>query len=171
MNGQPRQGPHTRQTSIEAGNPNKSLDMFTQVQIRQSPDGRTGAAGSRASQVRSNLIAPGVMAENSPARLKAETNTANGGIGVSYSNVVLAGGLNPNGSPQASSNYKADFADSASKPQYPPNYQKGLDFNASQKYDYNILNGQSLSQKSLHGRLSSVQQPVLQNAASQMFIA
>lgn len=28
--------------------------------------------------------------------LKAEPNLANGGIGVSYSNVVLGGGLNPN---------------------------------------------------------------------------
>jgi len=33
--------------------------------------------------------------EQSPNRLKAESNTANGGIGVSYSNVVLAGGKNP----------------------------------------------------------------------------
>jgi hypothetical protein len=30
------------------------------------------------------------------AGLKAEPNLANGGIGVSYSNVVLGGGLNPN---------------------------------------------------------------------------
>jgi len=33
--------------------------------------------------------------DQSPNRLKAESNTANGGIGVSYSNVVLAGGKNP----------------------------------------------------------------------------
>lgn len=35
------------------------------------------------------------MVENSPNRLKAQTNAANGGIGVSYSNVVLAGGYDP----------------------------------------------------------------------------
>ena len=33
--------------------------------------------------------------DNSPPRLKASTNNANGGVGVTYSNVVLAGGLNP----------------------------------------------------------------------------
>lgn len=30
-----------------------------------------------------------------PYRVKADHNTANGGIGVTYSNVVLAGGINP----------------------------------------------------------------------------
>ena len=32
---------------------------------------------------------------SSPIRLKAEVNTANGGIGISYSNVILAGGVDP----------------------------------------------------------------------------
>ena len=33
--------------------------------------------------------------DHSPPRLKASPNKANGGIGITYSNVVLAGGLNP----------------------------------------------------------------------------
>ena len=47
----------------------------------------------------------------SPLRLKAEINTANGGIGVSYSNVVLAGGVDPRerGENFASS-YKRNYA-------------------------------------------------------------
>ena len=41
-------------------------------------------------------------------RLKAVTNAANGGIGVTYSNVVLAGGFDPrNSPPPISSSYKA----------------------------------------------------------------
>ena len=32
-------------------------------------------------------------ANAAPIKMKAETNAANGGIGVSYSNVVLAGGF------------------------------------------------------------------------------
>ena len=68
--------------------------------------------------------------EQSPNRLKAESNTANGGIGVSYSNVVLAGGMNPQqyGSPIAS-DYKAKF-DQAQQAPLSIGYKKGLDFNA-----------------------------------------
>ena len=37
--------------------------------------------------------------DNSPPRLKASPNNANGGVGITYSNVVLAGGLNPRDHP------------------------------------------------------------------------
>ena len=60
----------------------------------------------------------------------------------------------------------------AQKQVFSPVYAKGMDFNAKQKYDYNILNGQSLSHATLNsGRRSIPQQPqaVLQAAASQMF--
>ena len=38
----------------------------------------------------------------SPPRLKASPNKANGGVGVTYSNVVLSGGLNPREHPNNS---------------------------------------------------------------------
>lgn len=69
--------------------------------------------------------------DQSPNRLKAESNTANGGIGVSYSNVVLAGGMNPQqqyGSPIAS-DYKTKF-DQAQQAPLSVGYSKGLEFNA-----------------------------------------
>ena len=55
--------------------------------------------------------------DSSPHRLKAQINAANGGIGVSYSNVVLANGLD-RGSPV--SNYKSNFA--KGQKSYPPGY-------------------------------------------------
>ena len=49
---------------------------------------------------------------NSPNRLKADINTANGGIGISYSNVVLAGGVNPReGGDNLASSSKRNYAD------------------------------------------------------------
>ena len=107
------------------------------------------------------------MVENSPNRLKAQTNAANGGIGVSYSNVVLAGGLNPTDGSGQQSNYQAMLND-GKRGQLPSNYTKGLEFNARQKYDYNILNGQGFNQRS--GRLSISDKPVLQNAASSILL-
>lgn len=80
---------------------------------------------------------------------------ANGGIGVSYSNVVLAGGLNPSDEPYIGSNYKQQFK--SQRQDMPRGYAQGLEFNARQKYDYNILNGQNLSTSTLKGR----QEPVL----------
>ena len=66
----------------------------------------------------------------SPNRLKAEPTTANGGIGVSYSNVVLAGGLNSQDAKSpVSSNYRAAFDQSQKQP-LSYSYQKGLEFNA-----------------------------------------
>ena len=48
----------------------------------------------------------------SPNRLKADINTANGGIGISYSNVVLAGGVNPReGGDNLASSSKRNYAD------------------------------------------------------------
>lgn len=48
--------------------------------------------------------------DSSPHRLKAQINAANGGIGVSYSNVVLAGGYDPrDGSMPAESSYKYGY--------------------------------------------------------------
>ena len=76
-------------------------------------------------------------------KLKAEINTANGGIGVSYSNVVLAGGVDPREQAQGkqfTSSYKITYANGQNQ-QLPGQYAKGLEFNAKQKYDYNILNG------------------------------
>ena len=115
----------------------------------------------------------GVDSMNSPNRqLKADINTANGGIGISYSNVVLAGGVNPReGSDNFASSYKRNYADGQqNQAQLPSLYKKGLEFNAKQKYDYNILNGQSLgnSVKQLSSRHSN-QPQVLQQAASSMF--
>ena len=41
-----------------------------------------------------NPVAHEILAgDAAPIKMKAETNAANGGIGVSYSNVVLAGGF------------------------------------------------------------------------------
>ena len=77
--------------------------------------------------------------EASPNRLKAQVNNANGGIGVSYSNVVLAGGMDVRGSPGGPISTAKQMQ--VNQPAYPPQYAKGLDFNAKQKYDFNILNG------------------------------
>lgn len=52
--------------------------------------------------------------------MKAEANTANGGIGVSYSNVVLAGGVDPHDrQAQFASNYKANYATSGQNQHLP----------------------------------------------------
>ena len=104
--------------------------------------------------------------------MKAETNAANGGIGVSYSNVVLAGGFNPRkGSEAMNSNYRATLGkDGRSTRLLSPIYSKGLEFNAKQKYDFNILNGQSLSSKSFSGRTPHIPNNSLASAGSQMLI-
>ena len=51
-----------------------------------------------------------ITLDNTPMRLKAQTNNANGGIGISYSNVVLAGGIDPR-QPQGpiESSYKGGY--------------------------------------------------------------
>lgn len=81
-----------------------------QVQnIANAAEGYRSRAGSRNSMQgpNHNPINSGqqVMVEMTPNKLKAQTNAANGGIGVSYSNVVLAGGLNPTEGPGQVSNY------------------------------------------------------------------
>ena len=105
---------HNRNNSVVAGTPdnNHDINSFQPVSITQNPEqdfnGRA-SAGARSSQ---GVNYPGgtVTLDATPMRLKAEANTANGGIGVSYSNVVLAGGMNPReGSNNPGSNYKADF--------------------------------------------------------------
>ena len=67
----------------------------------QSP---TNALGGTAG--RSSLGAIGVRdvigGDYSPPRFKASPTRANGGVGVTYSNVVLAGGLNPRDHPSNS---------------------------------------------------------------------
>lgn len=45
----------------------------------------------------------------SPPRLKASSNNANGGVGVSYSNVVLAGGFDPRTHPSANFNSNSNM--------------------------------------------------------------
>ena len=58
-----------------------------------------------------------VSLQGSPNRLKADINTANGGVGVSYSNVVLSGGIDPregSGGTLASS-YKSNYANGANQ--------------------------------------------------------
>ena len=104
--------------------------------------------------------------------MKAETNAANGGIGVSYSNVVLAGGFNPRkGSESMNSNYRATLGkDGRSTRLLSPIYSKGMEFNAKQKYDFNILNGQNLSAKSFSGRTPHIPNNSLASAGSQMLI-
>ena len=59
-----------------------------------------------------------------------------GGIGVSYSNVVLAGGVNPRDSAPVSSAYMASFEQDRKGPSQ---YSKGLEFNPRVKYDFNIV--------------------------------
>lgn len=120
----------------------------------------------------------GQGAQGSPIRLKALTNPANGGIGVSYSNVVLAGGLDPRKEGlHMKSSYKQTIGGGQTSPYVTPVYNRGLEFNAKQKYDYNILNGQSLGQSQAAGpimaspaRPSGQAGPVLQQAASQMLL-
>lgn len=53
-----------------------------------------------------NIIsgAPNTLDMPVQPHLKAQANMANGGIGVSYSNVVLAGGLNPRDHPRPNFN-------------------------------------------------------------------
>ena len=72
------------------------------------------AAGSRSSlNAAGTSMLMNASLETSPQRLKAEKNAANGGIGVSYSNVVLAGGVNPReGQPAMESLHttRVDFA-------------------------------------------------------------
>ena len=70
------------------------------------------AAGSRSSlNAAGTSMLMNASLETSPQRLKAEKNAANGGIGVSYSNVVLAGGVNPReGQPAMESLYKGTIA-------------------------------------------------------------
>ena len=59
-----------------------------------------------------NTLNAGGDVMTSPNRLKADINTANGGIGISYSNVVLAGGVNPReGGDNFASSYKRNYAD------------------------------------------------------------
>ena len=53
-----------------------------------------GANGGGARSALANPVAHEILSgESAPIKMKAETNAANGGIGVSYSNVVLAGGF------------------------------------------------------------------------------
>lgn len=145
------------------------------IQSRNGADSRISAAQpSMQQQQQSSPIAHNnpivysntIDVASSPQRLKAQVNSANGGIGVSYSNVVLAGGLDPNVSSQGklASNYQSNF--NSRKESYPPGYSAGLDFNAKVKYEYNILNGQHLSTKST--KSLSVRPPILQNAGSSM---
>jgi len=108
---------------------------FAISKSRQKND--SGYVGKRSS-FGEVLISSGDQAPQQRYQL-ASTNNANGGIGVSYSNVVLAGGLNPREGGTVQSNYKAAF-DQGQK-QVPQNYARGLDFNARVKYDYNIVNG------------------------------
>ena len=82
------------------------------------------------------------------------------GVGVTYSNVVLGGGLNPtspgaiqssyqanhNAGAQGNMQHKSRFIEAkdtrninSERNQY--SYVKGVEFNPAQKYDYNILNG------------------------------
>ena len=81
---------------------NKLQPVSIQAQtIQPAEENYRSRAGSRNSMQgprgpTDNMISGGgVLIEATPNRLKAQTNAANGGIGVSYSNVVLAGGLNP----------------------------------------------------------------------------
>lgn len=109
----------------------------------------------------------------------AGINSPNG-VGVTYSNVLLGGGINPNsasGNVQSSYNagynqaahgnvqHKTRFIDpkdqrsiQTERNQY--SYVKGVEFNPAQKYDYNILNGQSMDQA------NAQQQRVLQRAGN-----
>ena len=84
------------------------------------------------------------------------------GIGVSYSNVVLGGGVNQNTQPTpAQSAYRASYESNANR-SGPAPYQGNLEFNARVKYDYNIVNNQGGS-SNVHRA-----QPVLQQVGSQM---
>lgn len=143
---------HQRHHSLMVGTPEASLNGLAPISITQNPDQAHGAQQPmlRSGRESRNSLQPAgapFLGEGSPHRLKAEVNTANGGVGVSYSNVVLAGGIDPrerNGT--MASSYKATYSISGSNQQLLPSlYSKGLEFNAKQKYDYNILNGQSLS--------------------------
>ena len=46
---------------------------------------------------------------HSPPRLKADSNNANGGVGVTYSSVVLAGGLDPRTHPKVNFNSNSNM--------------------------------------------------------------
>ena len=75
-----------------------SLTGLRPVDIRvQNPTAEAAAIGRVESRnsTGSRHIGFSNSVEVSPPRLKAQTNAANGGIGVSYSNVVLAGGIDP----------------------------------------------------------------------------
>ena len=112
----------------------QSLDMGAGLQ-RDMPGPRTAGVSLDG---RMPLPRPVVSPER--RGLKEPIIGANGGgIGVSYSNVVLAGGLNPREQGAPVSNYKGSFDQ---RHRDPPGYTKGLDFNARVKYDYNIVSNQ-----------------------------
>ena len=85
--------------------------------------------------------------------LMADKNTANGGIGISYSNVVLSGGLNPNRDNNLFiAKRDAEFKDPRSVRANTEMTAEGrnnvigaVGIHPSQKYDFNIVNGQTFS--------------------------
>ena len=110
-------------------------------------------AGSRSSHI--NIVADGPLQQPlaqslgqqpqymSPERrglAEPRVGANGGGIGVSYSNVVLAGGVNPkDASVPVSSAYMGSFDQQKG---VGPQFSKGLEFNARVKYDFNIVNNQ-----------------------------
>ena len=75
-----------------ARNSSADANQFERASIGMNFKSRR-AVGPANNGIFNTLGSPGSAPHN--VHLKAETNKANGGIGITHSNVVLAGGLNP----------------------------------------------------------------------------